>query len=506
MNREFKLLIYIYSVRIYTALVTIFLIPILIGKIGLEAYGLIGFFAVLQACLSILDAGLGGVITREAIVSRKNQETYKKFNILYKKIVRFFIVVSLLLVTCGWWISDQYSTSWLNTKLDEDVVIFCTTAMFWVFALRYMQGPFRSILLSNESQIILTTINLFVITLSQPLTIFLMKYLDEGIKFYFSMQLISSAIGCVSMVLYSEKIRRKVLFLCPLEEDGIKSDDASVKKLIFFALQLSTLSILWVLVNQSDKLALTKYSTLTEYGIYSVAVSIISVLAILSDPLNQYLQPRLTRCYHQNNLKEYSKLFSNALKFICILTIPLSVFLFFYSKDVLFIWSGDEILSIKAAKYLPWLFIGGVFSIYSNFVFLLLYSFGELRRHTVVYALFSLFVIPTNILLAKQYSGQGTSIFFGISSMFLFLLWGGYNFAKFFVKGLQIIYIYIIPLFLIEVIYFKISTAFPYNYAVKWILFIQLFGGGLVGLALAIIYCRLLDKKKSQVILKIVDK
>ncbi|EEU9324472.1 O10 family O-antigen flippase, partial [Escherichia coli] len=57
MNREYKLLIYIYSVRIYTALVTIFLIPILIGEIGLEAYGLIGFFAVLQACLSILDAG-----------------------------------------------------------------------------------------------------------------------------------------------------------------------------------------------------------------------------------------------------------------------------------------------------------------------------------------------------------------------------------------------------------------------------------------------------------------
>ncbi|HDV3565830.1 TPA: O10 family O-antigen flippase, partial [Escherichia coli] len=203
--------------------------------------------------------------------------------------------------TCGWWVSEQYSTSWLNTKLDKGVVVFCTTVMFWVFALRYMQGPFRSILLSNESQIILTTINLFTITLSQPLTIFLMKYLDEGIKFYFLMQLISSAIGCISMVLYSEKIRRKVLFLCPLEEDSIKSEDASVRKLIVFALQLSTLSILWVLVNQSDKLALTKYSTLTEYGIYSVAVSIISVLAILSDPLNQYLQPRLTRYYHHNN-------------------------------------------------------------------------------------------------------------------------------------------------------------------------------------------------------------
>ncbi|WP_276605755.1 hypothetical protein [Escherichia sp. E2586] len=78
MNKQVKILTYIYSVRIYSALITIILIPILIDIVGLETYGLIGFFTVLQACLSILDAGLGSVITREAIISRKNQETYKK--------------------------------------------------------------------------------------------------------------------------------------------------------------------------------------------------------------------------------------------------------------------------------------------------------------------------------------------------------------------------------------------------------------------------------------------
>ncbi|TGC26129.1 oligosaccharide flippase family protein [Escherichia sp. E1130] len=506
MNKQVKILTYIYSVRIYSALITIILIPILIDIVGLETYGLIGFFTVLQACLSILDAGLGSVITREAIISRKNQETYKKFNILYKKIVMFFLVVSFLLAIIGWWISEQYSASWLNTQLDRGVVVFCTTLMFWIFALRYMQGPSRSILLSNESQVTLTTINLFSITLSQPLTIFLMKYFNEGIEFYFSMQLISSAISCALMVLCSEKIRKTGLLLCPPKENNIELSDTSVKKIIGFALQLSTLSILWVLVNQSDKLALTKYSTLTEYGIYSVAVSIISVLAILSDPLNQYLQPKLTRYYHQKNLKAYSELFSNSLIFIFIVTIPLSAFLVFYSKDIIFIWSGNETLSVKAANYLPWLFIGGVFSIYSNFVFLLLYSFGELKKHTIVYALFSIIVIPVNIFVAKKYFGEGTSIFFGVSSAFLFLLWGGYNFAKFFIKGLRIIYLYIIPLFLIELIYFKFSTKFQYEHGVKWILFVQLFLVGFAGLVFALVHCMLIAKRVSQISLKITDK
>lgn len=499
MNKDIKTLAYIYGVRIYTAIITIILIPPIIGQIGLEAYGLIGFFTVLQACLSILDAGIGGVLTRESLITKNDLVSFNKFNALYKKVIVFFAAVSIVLILSGWFLSRHYSTAWLNTSLSSDTVITSTMLMFWIFALRYIQGPFRSIILSNESQIMLTTINLINTTLSQPITLLLLKIYNGDVVLYFLIQLIVAFANSAVMILCGEKVRRKILSDCKTNADtntntNSIANTSSIKKLFFFALQLSMLSILWILVNQSDKLALTKYMPLSQYGIYSVAVSVINILAILSDPLNQYLQPRLTKFYLEKEFESFLIVFLNALKFISVLTIPLSAFLVFYSKEMIFIWSNDFHLASQVAKYLPWLFIGGTFAIYSNFIFLLLYSFGDLKKHTIVYIVFSLIVIPMNIVIAKNYFGEGTSIFLAINSALLFLVWGGYNFKKSFTNGLKIIYIYIIPLFIIEIFYFKLTSFLEINTQNRFLIFFVLALIGLIGVVIAMAYHWIISK------------
>ncbi|MCZ4673871.1 oligosaccharide flippase family protein [Citrobacter sedlakii] len=490
MNKDIKTLSYIYSVRIYTAVITIVLIPALIAQIGIEAYGLIGFFTVLQACLSILDAGVGGVLTRESIISKNSLSGFTRFNVLYKKVVFFFIILALVLSFVGWLICQRYSMSWLNTSLASETVITCTTLMFWIFSLRYIQGPFRSIILSNESQLTLTTINFISITLSQPITLLFLKIYNGDIVFYFIIQLIVAFISSGIIIACGERIRKKILTECKEKNNDERCVDnkTSFKNLFLFALQLSTLSILWILVNQSDKLALTKYISLSQYGIYSVAVSVISILAIFSDPLNQFLQPRLTKFYHERQFDSYLIMFLNAFRFICILTIPLSAFLIFYSEEIVFIWSNDFYLATQVAKYLPWLFIGGVFAAYSNFIFLLLYSFGNLKKHTLVYTIFSLIVIPANIYIAKTYFGEGTSIFFAVSSIILFATWGGYNFMRAFSDGIKLLIIYILPLFVIEIAYFKLTEAINFNTENRLLLFLVLAILGVIGVGIALIY------------------
>lgn len=507
MNKEVRLLVYIYSVRIYAAIITMALIPILIGEIGIEAYGLIGSFTVLQACLSILDAGVGGVLTRESILSKNDIESFKKFNALYKKIVVLFILIAIILAIAGWGLSVRYSTKWLNTTIESKAVISSTTLMFWIFALRYIQGPFRSILLSNESQITLTTINLIVITISQPIALFLLKIFHKDVVFYFMIQLVAAGLSCGLIVICSEIVRKKILLTCPMKNNDIIIHKASsIKKIISFSLQLSTLSILWVIVSQSDKLALTRFMPLSQYGMYSVAVSVISVLAILSDPLNQYLQPRLTKYYHDNDLNAYTFVYFSAFKFIVVMTVPLSAFLLFFSKQTIFFWSNDSFLANEVAKYLPWLFIGGVFAIYSNFIFLLLYSFGELKKHTLVYAIYSIFVVPLNVYIASKYLGEGTSVFFAVSSTLLFILWGGYNLKCIFFNGLNIFYHYLIPLFIIEMGYFWLAKNTMASIDVRWQLFIVLSSIGFIGVVIALLYLRLVNRLSSAISLKVVGK
>ena len=55
-----------YASQIYTTLISILLIPLYLGMMGAEAYGLIAFFSMLQSWFIVLDLGLSLTIARES--------------------------------------------------------------------------------------------------------------------------------------------------------------------------------------------------------------------------------------------------------------------------------------------------------------------------------------------------------------------------------------------------------------------------------------------------------
>ncbi|WBE25080.1 oligosaccharide flippase family protein [Denitrificimonas caeni] len=54
-----------YVSQIYVAGIGILILPLYIKYMGAEAYGLVGFFTMLQACFALLDLGLTPTIARE---------------------------------------------------------------------------------------------------------------------------------------------------------------------------------------------------------------------------------------------------------------------------------------------------------------------------------------------------------------------------------------------------------------------------------------------------------
>ncbi|QUG75137.1 O10 family O-antigen flippase [Erwinia sp. E602] len=452
MNKHLNVLAYIYSVRIYAAAISIVLVPWVIKLVGYDAYGLVGFFAILLACMNILDAGIGGVLTRQAIVSRTSRGQFSQFLSVFRKVIILFVTVGIAVALLGSLLAQHYGKSWLNTSLSHQEVAFCTSLMFCIFAVHYIQGPWRSLLLSNESQATLATINFVYMSLSQPGALLLLIYYRQDIKFYFFAQLIAAIINTSLMIFYGERVKRKIV--AGLRDVNEVVNRLSLRSLLLFALQLSLLSILWIIVNQSDKLALTRFMALSDYAKYSVAVSLTTVVAIISDPLNQVLLPRLTRSWHEKNFAVFARFFFAAYSFVCLLLVPLSAFMFFFANDLLYLWSNDRVLAEGAARYLPWLFAGSVFAVLSNLCFLLRYSSGQLKNHTLIYLLFSVLVVPLNVIVARVWQGEGTSLFFAASSGLLFLLWAGYNFHRYFVSGAALLYQMLLPVILISLVWF----------------------------------------------------
>ena len=50
---------------VWSALVSLAVVPFYLKYLGIEAYGLIGFFVTTQAILSLLDMGMAPTINRE---------------------------------------------------------------------------------------------------------------------------------------------------------------------------------------------------------------------------------------------------------------------------------------------------------------------------------------------------------------------------------------------------------------------------------------------------------
>ncbi|MCL1112992.1 O10 family O-antigen flippase [Shewanella basaltis] len=461
MKSNKKSFFYIYICRIYIAIISLFLIPMIIDLVGYEAYGLIGVFMVVQACLNILTAGVGGVLTRELIKSQSYKGDYKEALNLVSKVIKAFCIISFSIVVVGSYFSFNYSYHWIDSSLDNNLVVFSVFSMFLIVAIKYLQGPYRSILLSSEKHFIITSLDALYATLVQPVALLILFFVSKSIIVYFITQIVSVFIVTVLTIYFSNKEKNVTLLNLPDSKER-KNKETKVKDILKFGFQLSSLSALWIIVSQSDKASLASVLSLTEFSFYSVAFSVTTVLTVLNAPVSQVLQPRLTKLIESKQYNNYSDIFIKSISAVSSIAIPLSIFMFFYSKDLIYIWSGDVFLSEKVSVYLPWLFFGSTFIVLSNFVFLLKYSTGDLKSHTLVYITFSFIVIPLNIYISSKFFGQGMAYLYLVSNSLFYIIWSTFVFNQYLRRGWLINFLLVLPAILISYIYFHFISSFEY--------------------------------------------
>lgn len=75
----------------WAALMGICFVPLYLKFIGIEGYGLIGFFVILSSAMSMLDGGFGAVATKEASVYESASSLEKKKVILLLRSVEWVL-------------------------------------------------------------------------------------------------------------------------------------------------------------------------------------------------------------------------------------------------------------------------------------------------------------------------------------------------------------------------------------------------------------------------------
>lgn len=408
-----------YISQAYVALVSILLVPVYLAILGREAYGLVAFYMVLQACCALFDAGMSGSVVRE--VGRFNAGAIRDFDLLalFRSIELIFVAISLMLVIVLAINRSVIASDWLTyeTLVTKDVE-FALIIISILVSLRWLGTLYKSVIQGYERIILLSTINVVAASLKFMLVVPLLFYVSNSVNFFFGYQLAIALIEVLGLFFAAKH-------LLP-HEANYKIPRFSfrhVKEIWKFTLSLALTSVIWVIVLQSDKAILSSILTLSDYAVFSVAAILAGGLITLSMPLRSVFLPRLTNIYTASGDKAMSETYAYVSQVTCLLLVPLTIFLAVFAEPILYVWTSDAEVAHKSAAILSLYATGNGFLVLSALPFYLQFAKGDLRAHVGWNLFFIALFFPLVFYGARTYGPIGTGFVWMCMNLLGFFIW-----------------------------------------------------------------------------------
>lgn len=408
-----------YASQLYVTAVGIVMVPLYVQYMGAEAYGLVGFFAMLQVWFGLLDVGLTPTMARESARFQGGASTALEYRRLTRALEGVFFGVALLGCILLFAMASPIASGWLQaSELPMHEITQSLQLIAFIVALRWMSGLYRGVITGAERLVWLSGFNSLVASGRFVLVLPLLMFVSATPLAFFAFQLAMAIFELMGLAWMAYRL------LPPVEHgQRILWEWAPLKPVLKFSLSIAFTSSVWVLVTQTDKLILSKILPLADYGYFTVAVLVAGGIMIVSSPISSAIMPRMTRLHAEGRNEELIAVYRQATQIVTVTAIPIALMLIFFAPQILWAWTGDTTLVERASPVLRLYAIGYAFLAVSAFPYYLQYAKGNLRLHLIGNMLFFVFLIPSVIWAASNHGATGAGWAWLLSNALYFLIW-----------------------------------------------------------------------------------
>lgn len=387
--------------RVVTILTSLLVVPLYIKYLGIEAYGVIGFFVTVQTILNLLDFGIGATVNRQmatlSVNSGRDKElldTKKTFEYLYWGIS----LVALLIIIAA---SGYISSHWLNrTELEHHTVHRAIIMMGVGFFFQFPWNLYNSALLGLQKQVTPNFIAAGMALVKAVGSVLVLKYVSASLSAFLLFQAACTFLQTLAAAFYLRYVLRT------------KDVKGQFSKIILvnnwrYTAGLFLTSILIVLLTQIDKVLLSRMVPLDIFGYYVLAGTVAANVQALILPVSTTYFPQFSQLTTTGNYDLLKQKFHQSSRLIALCVIPIGVVMFFLSKQVLFVWTGNEILSRNVYVLLSILICGMTFNTLMTIPYVLSLAVGWVRYGFHISIIALLFLIPFIFFATKTYGVTG---------------------------------------------------------------------------------------------------
>lgn len=373
-------------------------LPFYLHFLGVEAYGLIGFYTMLQAVFQALDLGLAPTMSREAARATGRHHVA---DLLHTLGIVYFCV-SMLILVLGVVTAPWVGGHWLSGKqLSTAVVVQAITLMSVNLACRWPISLYQAALIGAGRLWISSAVNIAISIFGVLVTIFLLALWSPTIKAFFLAQ------ACMGLIQVSvlRVMARKVVGL-----PGARFDIGCLRRIWRFSFGMSGIAITSLAFTQLDKIMLSKLLDLREFGYYMLAAMLANGLQVFTTPAFNAVFPRFSSLVANGQLGELSNIYSLGSAMLSAALFPLALTLAFHAQDIVALWTGNVDLAVRVAPLVAMLAVGSALNGMMHFPYALQLAFGMTKIPFGINLGLLVLMAPMTMLLAMAYGSKGGAL------------------------------------------------------------------------------------------------
>jgi O-antigen/teichoic acid export membrane protein len=329
----------------WTAVLGILFVPIYLRYIGVEAYGIIGFFTSLQALFFLLDLGLSPAFNREVAQHTAGNLTADspKLRDMTRTLATVNVMIAVVIGVFLCLLAPIFANYWVNASiLSASDVSQSFLIMAVGSALQFPIAFYLSGLAGMQRQVASNIVQIVFGTLRSVGAVAVLAFYSPTLQAFLLWQALITFLQMLVMarVFYSG---------LPKASEKPRFDREILKKIWRFAAGNTAISLTALLLTQTDKIVLSRLLPLEAFGYYSLAGMIsVTALVMLTNSVSKVAYPEFSALIAKGDEEGLRRAYHKNAQFVTVLVAPAAIVLAVFSQEILLVWTRNPLIAEEA--------------------------------------------------------------------------------------------------------------------------------------------------------------
>jgi O-antigen/teichoic acid export membrane protein len=388
----------------WAAVMGIIFIPLFIKFMGVESYGLVGVFTMLQGIFVVMDLGLATTLNREiarySALPEKSQDMCDLVRTLEVVYWGLAICIGVLVFLLSPFIAERWvKADTLSVGVIESSVLLMGVVLIFQWPLGFYAGG----LLGLQRQVLCNVLNMSWYTLRFAGGVLALWLFSPTVVVFFEWQVI---VSIVSTTLMGLALWRSL----PAEREPARFRIDMLRSIWHFALGMSGISAITLLLTQLDKIILSKMLSLESFGYYTLAWTVANSISIVTGSIHTVMFPVFSRKAAVSDTEGLKQFYHFGCQLMSVLIFPAAILAVLFAQEILIIWTQDPVTVANTSILVGLLIIGTTLNGLMNLPYALQLAYGWTRLAFYTNVIAVILLIPLLIVATANYGAIGAAL------------------------------------------------------------------------------------------------